>query len=216
MSGSMREKGRYISSKRGALVLDALIKEHFPQDLLQFVEIASCAKYVFSGGVPFLMPKPVTLFEPVVQLRARLKDGRVTESDVPMHFTNVQHALQLGREWLATKKTPRREIILITDGQPTAHLVGSLLYMHYPPNPLTKVATVREAISCRREGIVLKVYLLTKADQTEDDIQFARDLVEACDGRLILSDGANVYRDLVSDYVKRYELHDKPKGILNT
>ena len=53
---------------------------------------------------------------------------------LPQHFTNIQHSLQLARRFLATKDTPNRQVILITDGLPTAHLADNWLYMNQDDN----------------------------------------------------------------------------------
>jgi uncharacterized protein with von Willebrand factor type A (vWA) domain len=89
------------------------------------------------------MPKPVTVFDSVVRLRADMSREDVSEYYIPPHFTNIQHALAMGRRFLAAQDTPNRQIILITDGLPTAHFEGSHLYLLYPPDPKTEAATLR-------------------------------------------------------------------------
>ena len=63
-----------------------------------------------------LMPKPVTVFDPVVRLYVDMSDPEITELDVPPHFTNIQHGLHLSRRLLAGQDTPNRRVVLITDG----------------------------------------------------------------------------------------------------
>ena len=77
----------------------------------------------------------------------------VSEYQIPPHFTNIQHGLPLARQLLATQDTPNRQIILITDGLPTAHFEGQMLYLLYPPDPRTEAATMREgpALPARRD-----------------------------------------------------------------
>ncbi len=103
------------------------------------------------------MPKPVTLYDPVVRLKADMSDERVSEMQIPPHFTNIQHGLQLARQLLAAQDTPNRQVILITDGLPTAHFEGKDLYLLYPPDPRTEEATLREGQLCRREGITINI-----------------------------------------------------------
>ena len=129
MSGSMRYGSLHVSVKRMALALQGLVHKEFPGDFLQFVEMYTVARLRAPGEVPNIMPKPVTIFDSVVRLRADMSDPRVAEADVPPHFTNIQHALQLSRQRLARQDTPNRQVILITDGLPTAHFEGSDLYM---------------------------------------------------------------------------------------
>ena len=135
-----------------ALTLEGLIRSEYPGDFLQFIEIFSFAKLVERGRIVELMPKPVTVHDPVVRLRADMSRDDVSEYQVPPHFTNIQHGLATARRLLATQDTPNRQIVLITDGLPTAHFEGEMLYLLYPPDPQTESATMREGQLCMREG----------------------------------------------------------------
>ena len=203
MSGSMRQGGQYVNVKRMGLALDGLIRKEYPGDFLQFVEMASFAKPVPVGDVAKLLPKPVTIFDPVVRLRADMSDANITESMIPPHFTNIQHALQLGRQFLISRDTPNRQIILITDGLPTAHFDGPNLYLLYPSDPLTEAATMREALLCQREGIVINIFLLSSWNQSEEDIRFAHRVAESTKGRVFFTAGRDLDRFVVWDYVNR-------------
>ncbi len=203
MSGSMRYDGLYVSVKRMALALDGLIRKEYPGDFLQFIEMASFARPVPMGDVVSLLPKPVTIFDPVVRLRADMSNADITESMIPPHFTNIQHALQLGRQFLNNRDTPNRQIILITDGLPTAHFEGSDLYLLYPSDPQTEAATMREALLCQREGIVINIFLLATWNQSHEDIRFAHRVAETTKGRVFFTAGRDLDRFVVWDYVNR-------------
>ncbi len=203
MSGSMRYDGLYVSVKRMALALDGLIRKEYPGDFLQFIEMASFARPVPMGDVVSLLPKPVTIFDPVVRLRADMSNADITESMIPPHFTNIQHALKLGRQFLNNRDTPNRQIILITDGLPTAHFDGSDLYLLYPSDPLTEAATMREALLCQREGIVINIFLLATWNQSHEDIRFAHRVAETTKGRVFFTAGRDLDRFVVWDYVNR-------------
>ena len=203
MSGSMRHGGQYINVKRMALALDGLIRKEYPGDFLQFIEMASFAKPRHFSEVASLMPKIVTIFDPVVRLRADMSREDITESDIPPHFTNIQHALQLGRQYLSTRDTPNRQIVLITDGLPTAHFEGQHLYLLYPSDPKTEAATMREALLCHREGIVINIFLLQSWSQSHEDIRFAHRLAETTKGRVFFTAGRDLDRFVVWDYVNR-------------
>jgi len=200
MSGSMRYGGLHVSVKRMALALQGLVLREYPGDYLQFIEMASFAKPRPPGEIVALMPKPVTIFDSVVRLRADMADPAISEADVPPHFTNIQHALSLSRQHLARQDTPNRQVIVITDGLPTAHFEGSELYLLYPPHRRTEEATLREAAACRREGIIVNVFLLAGWSQTRDDIQFAYRLAEAARGRVFFTAGRDLERFVVWDY----------------
>ena len=203
MSGSMRYGGLHVSVKKMALALQGIVQRDFPGDFLQFIEMFSFAKPRPAGEIVKLMPKPVTIFDSVVRLRADMADPRITEADVPPHFTNIQHALQLSRQHLARQDTPNKQVILITDGLPTAHFEGSELYLLYPPHRRTEEATLREARACRREGIRVNVFLLAGWSQSREDIQFAYRLAEAAQGRVFFAAGRDLDRFVVWDYVAR-------------
>ena len=203
MSGSMRYGGLHVSVKRMALALQGMVLREYPGDFLQFIEMASFAKPRLPGEIVKLMPKPVTIFDSVVRLRADMADPAISEADVPPHFTNIQHALALSRQYLAKQDTPNRQVILITDGLPTAHFEGSQLYLLYPPHRRTEEATMREAEACRREGITVNVFLLSGWAQSREDIQFAYRLAEVAHGRVFFTAGKELERFVVWDYRSR-------------
>ncbi|MFM8985023.1 MAG: hypothetical protein ACKONH_03025, partial [Planctomycetia bacterium] len=203
MSGSMRYGSLHVSVKKMALALQGLVQREYPGDFLQFIEMYSFAKPRPAGEIIKLMPKPVTVFDSVVRLRADMADPRIAEADVPPHFTNIQHALQLSRQHLARQDTPNKQVILITDGLPTAHFEGSELYLLYPPHRRTEEATLREARACRRDGIRVNVFLLSGWSQSREDIQFAYRLAEAAQGRVFFAAGKDLDRFVVWDYVAR-------------
>jgi len=122
---------------------------------------------------------------------------------VPQHFTNIQRGLQLGRQLLANQDTPNKQIILITDGLPTAHFEDKYLYLLYPPDHRTEEATMREGLLCRREGITINIFLLPTWFQSREDVQFAYRLAEATCGRVFFTAGKDLDRYVVWDYLNR-------------
>lgn len=201
MSGSMRYDGQYINVKRMALALNGLITSEYPGDFLRFIEMHTFAKVVPPGELVSLMPKIPTITSPVVRLRADMSRDDVSEVHIPPHFTNIQHGLQLSRQLLAVQDSPNRQVILITDGLPTAHFEGSLLYMLYPPDPKTEEATKREGLLCKREGITINIFLLPSWSQSHEDVQFAHRLAESTGGRVFFTAGNDLDRFVVWDYV---------------
>jgi uncharacterized protein with von Willebrand factor type A (vWA) domain len=202
MSGSMRSGGQYVACKKMALALDGLIRSEYPGDFLQVVEMDTLARLRRPGEIVELMPKPVSIHDPVVRLRADMSDPKITELDLPLHFTNIQRALALSRQVLAAQDTANRQIFLLTDGLPTAHFEGSMLFMLYPPDPRTERETLREAMRCKAEGIVINVFLLPSWSQTEDDVRFAQRLAESTDGRVLFVGGEELDRFVVWDYLR--------------
>ncbi|MFM7923194.1 MAG: hypothetical protein ACKPJJ_23480, partial [Planctomycetaceae bacterium] len=148
------------------LALNGLITSEFPGDYLRFIELHTFARVVPAGDLISLMPKIPTITSPVVRLRADMSRQDVSEVHIPPHFTNIQHGLQMARQLLGPQDTPNRQIILITDGLPTAHFEQHLLYMLYPPDPRTEEATRREGMLCRRENITINIFLLPSWSQS--------------------------------------------------
>jgi uncharacterized protein with von Willebrand factor type A (vWA) domain len=203
MSGSMRYGGQYVNVKRMGLALDGLIRSEYPGDFLQFIELYTFAKPRHVSEIAALMPKPVTLYDPWVARKYDMSDPGIMEIQIPPHFTNIEHGLQLARKFLAAQDTPNRQIMLITDGLPTAHFEGHWLFLLYPPDARTERETLREAKLCAREGITINIFLLASWNQTEDDVQFAYRVAESTKGRVFFTAGKELDRYVVWDYVAR-------------
>ena len=147
------------------------------------------------------MPKPVTIHDPWVQLRYDMSRDDITESMIHPNFTNIQRSMELARRLLEVQPTPNRQIVLITDGLPTAHCEGEYLYLLYPPNPLTEEATLREAKLCQRAGITINIFLLPSWSQSQEDIRFAYKIAEQTKGRVFFTAGKDLDRFVVWDYL---------------
>lgn len=202
MSGSMRWNGLYVPTKRMALALHALICSEYPGDFVDFFEVASLARRVPVGEIVELLPKPVTIYDPVVRLKADMGDPDLNPLLLPPHFTNLQHGLALARQVLQVQDTPNRQIILITDGLPTAHFDERWLYLLYPPHTRTAEATLREGRQCRQQGIIINIFLLSTWSQSEEDVRFGHHLAEDTGGRVFFVTGGELERFVVWDYVR--------------
>lgn len=203
MSGSMRYDGQYMNVKRMAYAIDGLIRSEYPGDFLGFVEMYSFGKIRTQAEIAELMPKPVTITDPFVQLAYDMSNENISEHMIHPHFTNIQHSLQQARRLLSVQDTPNRQIILITDGLPTAHFQEEKLFLLYPPHPLTEEATMREGLLCKRDNITINMFLIPSWSQSEEDIQFAYRLAETTTGRVFFTSGKDLDRFVVWDYVNR-------------
>jgi uncharacterized protein with von Willebrand factor type A (vWA) domain len=161
------------------------------------------AKPVAPVDVATLMPNPPTIFDPVVNLSCDMSREDVSELFIPKHFTNIQHSLQLARRFLAAQDTPNRQVVLITDGLPTAHFEGAVLRLLYPPHPRTEHMTMREGQLCAREGITINIFLLPNWSQSREDVQFAQRLAQTTRGRVFFTGGRNLDRFVLWDYVRQ-------------
>jgi uncharacterized protein with von Willebrand factor type A (vWA) domain len=203
MSGSMRSGGQYIACKKMALALDGLIRREYPGDHLSLIEMYSFAKLRHVSEIPELLPKPVTIRDPLVRLKVDMSNTEINEFMIHPHFTNIQASMRLARTVLAGQDTPNKQIMLITDGLPTAHFEGDHLYMLYPPDPLTEEATMREANRCAKEGITINIFLVPSWSQNSEDIAFAYRLAETTRGRVFFTAGNDLDRFVLWDYLEQ-------------
>jgi uncharacterized protein with von Willebrand factor type A (vWA) domain len=182
-SGSVRFDDLFMNIRQIAFTLDDLVRNEYPDDWLSFIGFNTFAKLLKTAEVAALVPPPIVLYDPVVRLKADMNDERVVRSQIPQNFTNIQHGLDLARRMLAGQDVSNRQIILITDGLPTAHFEGQYLFLLYPPDARTIEATFREGELCRRERIAINIVLLQTWWQTTEDVEFALKLCESTNGR---------------------------------
>lgn len=156
MSGSMMRYGRYLSAKRVAMAMQALVRSRFPQDSIDFVGFYSGAARIPESKLPLMMPKPVTIYDYSVRMKVPLNQI----DRAPQHFTNLHMGLQLARRLLQKRASENKQIFIITDGQPTAHIEGDHVLLLYPPDPRSTVATLKEAVLAVREGCRIATFAL--------------------------------------------------------
>lgn len=157
MSGSMTRYGKYGAAKRVALALQSLVKSRYQGDWLQVVGFYTYASPLSERELLYSAPKPVSIFDSRVHLRIDLDRP---PGFVPEHFTNIHAGLQFARRLLRRQPAQNRQIILITDGEPTAHVEGRQLVLIYPPAEKTAKLTLSEAKRCADEGIHVSSFAL--------------------------------------------------------
>jgi len=183
LSGSMMRYGRYIQAKRITMGMKGLIEEKFPQDRIHFVGFSSVAERIDARELPLLMPKPITIRAWEVRLRVPLDQA----DEAPPHFTNLQHGLRTARQILHRESAANKQIFIITDGQPTAHVETSkagteMLYLLYPPSQTTWDLTLKEAWRCTQEGIRLSTFALIEEYQYMEWVGFVEQLTRLARG----------------------------------
>jgi uncharacterized protein with von Willebrand factor type A (vWA) domain len=139
MSRSMLLRGCSSAAKRVAMALHTLIHTKYPRDRLWVVGFAYYARQLKPETIPTLSPYE---FE---------------------YGTNLQHALVLARQLLGRSTGGNREIVVITDGEPTAHIENGQVEFAYPPTMRTVQSTLREVGRCTREGIVINTFMLERS-----------------------------------------------------
>lgn len=156
MSGSMSRWNRFASAKRCAMAVYALIHQRFPLDTVDVVGFHSGAEMIPEHRLAFMMPKRVTLFDPEIRMRVPLH--RLGEA--PQHFTNLHMGLITARRILSRRGGRNKQVFIITDGQPTAHLMGDYVHLIYPPDESTMLATLSEAMLLSRAGVRFSTFAL--------------------------------------------------------
>lgn len=157
MSGSMARYGKFYQAKKVALALQGLVRGRYPEDSLQVIGFYTYASPLKERELVRSAPKPVSLFDSRVFLRIPLDQPK---RGVPEHFTNIQAGLRFARHVLHRQPARNKQIICITDGEPTAHLEGRDLVLIYPPSERTARATLEEVHRCTSEGIRLSTFAL--------------------------------------------------------
>jgi len=92
--------------------------------------------------------------------------------NVMMQGTNMHHAMMLARKLLSKENSSTRQIIMITDGEPTAHLEGGISYFDYPPSPRTLIETLKEVKRCTAAGIVINTFMLERTSYLTQFIDY--------------------------------------------
>jgi uncharacterized protein with von Willebrand factor type A (vWA) domain len=110
-----------------------------------------------------------------------------------VYGTNMQHGLAISRQMLS-RQTGTKQIIMITDGEPTAHIEDDgTPYFAYPPEPETIQRTLREVARCTKDGIVINTFML---DATSYLKAFIEKVAEMNRGRAFFTTP-----DTLGDYV---------------
>jgi uncharacterized protein with von Willebrand factor type A (vWA) domain len=140
LSLSMPMRDNFVPAKKMAMALHTLISTRFPRDYLGLVGFSEVARVIEPEDLP-------------------------TVSWDYVYGTNLQHGLILARKMLAHQQGTK-QIILVTDGEPTAHVipyeggVGYDVYFNYPPVPQTLEVTLAEVMRCTRANITINTFLL--------------------------------------------------------
>ena len=136
LSWSMALRGSFQAAKKVALALHNLITTKYPKDSFHIIGFAAYAKELKARELPFL------------------------QWDEYVLGTNMQHALLLAEKLLARHPGGAKQIIMISDGEPTAHLENGRAQFAYPPTPETIRATYRAVRHCTAKGIAINTFML--------------------------------------------------------
>ena len=212
MSGSMARYGRFTAAKRVALALDALIRTQFPRDQLHVVGFCTYAQELQLADIPSLSPKPLGFFphfyrsmyrNPLgfVNVQVDAAEAASGQASVPAAFTNIQAGLQVAGRLFNQQRTGNQQVILITDGEPTAHIRGRSICLEYPPSPQTLTETLKEAKRCTRRGITINTFMLGENGPMR---RFVSELTKVNRGRAFFASPNNLGEYILVDYVANH------------
>ena len=139
LSWSMALRGSFQAAKKVAMALNNLIRMQYPRDSLYLVGFSAYARELKADQLPYV------------------------RWDETVLGTNMHHALLIAQQLLAKHKLGTRQVIMITDGEPTAHLEQGRSYFAYPPSPITIRETLKEVRHCTKKDIVINVFMLDRS-----------------------------------------------------
>ena len=206
MSGSMMRYGRFLAAKKVAMAMQSLVRSRFPQDSIDFVGFYSGATRIPEVLLPLTMPKPVTIYD--YQVRLKVPIDKIDKA--PQHFTNLHMGLQLARRILRNRTSENKQIFVITDGQPTAHVEGDFCYLLYPPDQRSTVATLKEAVLATKEGCRLSTFALIEDYWGMDWVGFVDQLTKLTKGVAFYTSSG----ELASCIMERYLSGRKKKAYI--
>ncbi|MGK5115515.1 VWA domain-containing protein [Geodermatophilus sp. CPCC 205506] len=175
LSYSMALRGTWGAAKSTAMALHSLVTTRFPQDAIQIIGFSSTAQVL----------RPETLAELSVDT---------------LQGTNLQHGLILARRFLARHRDAEPVVLVVTDGEPTAHLEDDgTPFFCWPPMPETIARTVAEVERVARSGATMNVFAL---DPEPGLVHFVHDITQRAGGRVFTPDSERLGEYVVADYLR--------------
>jgi uncharacterized protein with von Willebrand factor type A (vWA) domain len=174
LSLSMPMRGNFEAAKRVAVALDNLIRSQYPKDSLYIVGFSSYARQI---------------------KKEDLTTMRWDEFDP---YTNLQHGLSVARKLLAKEICTNKQIILVSDGEPTAHFEGGYLYFRFPPSLRTLQLTMNEVRRCTQKSITINIFMLEGGRSFSS---FVTRMARVNKGRVFFTSADNLGHYLLEDFV---------------
>jgi len=174
LSWSMALRGSFQAAKKVALALNNLIRSQFSRDSLYIVGFSAYARELNAEQLPYV------------------------RWDESVLGTNMHHALMLAQSLLAKHKAGTKQIIMISDGEPTAHLERGRSYFAYPPSPITIRETLKEVKRCTQKGIVINTFMLDRNYYLKE---FVNQVAKINKGRVFYTTPDKLGQYILVDYV---------------
>ncbi|MEY4397172.1 MAG: hypothetical protein RLZZ40_928 [Actinomycetota bacterium] len=174
LSMSMPMRDNFLPAKKVAMALHSLITSQYPRDYIGLVGFSESARILTAAQIPSVSWDFV-------------------------YGTNMQHGFMLARQLLA-KQNGTKQIIMITDGEPTAHITrNGDVYFNYPPVRETIEATLAEVMKCTREKIVINTFML---DATSGLRSFIERITEMNHGRAFFTTPETLGDYVLVDFIE--------------
>ena len=174
LSMSMPMRDNFLPAKKVAMALHSLITSQYPRDYIGLVGFSESARILTAAQIPSVSWDFV-------------------------YGTNMQHGFMLARQLLA-KQHGTKQIIMITDGEPTAHITrNGDVYFNYPPVRETIEATMAEVMKCTREKIVINTFML---DATSGLRSFIERITEMNHGRAFFTTPETLGDYVLVDFIE--------------
>ncbi len=176
LSYSMVWSGNFLAAKKVAIALHTLISTKFPRDDLYIVGFYGYAREIKPRDLPFIT------------------------WDWWAPYTNIQEGLRVSTRLLSKHQGSNRQIILISDGEPTAHIENNgRLFFQYPPSPQTIKATIREVKRVTKAGIKINIFML---ERNRSLMEFVKFIAKINKGRVFFTTAESLGEYLIVDYIK--------------
>jgi uncharacterized protein with von Willebrand factor type A (vWA) domain len=174
LSLSMPMRGNFEAAKRVAVALDNLIRSQYPKDTLYIVGFSSYARQI------------------------RKEDLTAMRWDEFDPYTNLQHGLNLARKLLSREICTNKQIILVSDGEPTAHYEDGSLFFRFPPSLRTMQVTMKEVRRCTQKSITINTFMLEGGRSFSS---FVTRMARINKGRVFFTSADNLGHYLLQDFV---------------
>jgi uncharacterized protein with von Willebrand factor type A (vWA) domain len=176
LSWSMALRGSFQAAKKVALALNNLIGSAYQRDSLYIIGFSAYARELKADQLPYV------------------------RWDESVLGTNMHHALMIAQNLLAKHTQGTRQIIMISDGEPTAHLEKGRSYFAYPPSPITIRETLKEVKRCTQKRITINTFMLDRNYYLKE---FVNQVARINKGRVFYTTPDKLGEYILVDYVQQ-------------
>ncbi|MDA0351346.1 MAG: VWA domain-containing protein [Chloroflexi bacterium] len=175
LSWSMALRGSFQAAKKVALALQNLIKAQYPRDSLYIIGFSAYARELKPQDLPYV------------------------RWDESVLGTNMHHALMIAERLLAKHRGGTRQILMISDGEPTAHLENGRSQFAYPPSPITIRETLKAVKRVTQQEITINTFMLDRNYYLKE---FVNQLAKINGGRVFYTTPDQLGEYILVDYVQ--------------